>query len=126
LGKSHRENLLNRNGTWYARLAIPRNLQASLGKREIVRSLVTKSLPIADRIQYTVIAEICGLMADAGLAYGKGRMNTPPKHNDLSMDALLADLKLIRRQHRMGLLSSDELENWKGNWIKRPEKQHAY
>ena len=51
-------NLKRRHQTWFARVAVPRNLQSLIGKTEVLRSLKTRDLREANRRKHRVLAEI--------------------------------------------------------------------
>lgn len=96
---------------WCARVAIPRHLQDTLGKREYVRSLKTTSLAEANKRKHAVIAEFRKLIALAEKVSGR-TTNTPT-------DKLLADLRTLTRQQRMKLLSDADVELTKDALVDR-------
>ena len=51
-------NLLRRGGNWYARRAVPRRHWERLGKRELVRTLGTADLRMAERLLPLALAEL--------------------------------------------------------------------
>lgn len=51
-------NLKRRHQTWFARVAVPRNLQAIVGQTEVLRSLKTRDLREANKRKHRVLAEI--------------------------------------------------------------------
>lgn len=51
-----RKNLKQRNLSWYARLKVPRRLQATVGKQELIRALGTRDLAEANRRKHAVLA----------------------------------------------------------------------
>jgi hypothetical protein len=51
-------NLKRRHQTWYARVAVPRSLRATVGRAEILQSLKTRDLREANRRKHRVLAEI--------------------------------------------------------------------
>jgi hypothetical protein len=105
-------NLIKRGHVWCARVAIPRHLQDSLNKREIVRSLRTTSLAEANRLKHAVIAEIRKLIADAEQATGGRTSNSPT-------GKLLAGLRALRHERRMKLLPSGDVEQMRDHYADR-------
>lgn len=95
-------NLKKRGQTYYVRVAVPRPLWAALGRREIVRTLGTGSLPEANRRKHAVIAEIRALIEDAHRAYGPA--------SGSPVERVLSDLRTLRRQHRMQLVTTTEAD----------------
>jgi integrase len=51
-----RKNLKQRNLSWYARLKVPRRLQAAVGRQELIRALGTRDLAEANRRKHAVLA----------------------------------------------------------------------
>jgi len=99
-------NIRKRGNTYYVRVAIPRHLQDALGKPEIVRSLKTTSLTEANRLKHAVIGEIRALITDAERTHGR-------THNASSsnpVNRLLAELRRLRRERKLGMVSADEVD----------------
>lgn len=104
-------NLLKRGHVWCVRVAIPRHLQDTLGKREYVRSLKTTSLAEANKRKPAVIAEFRKLIELAEKTSGRTKA-TPT-------DKLLADLRTLTRQQRMKLLSDADVDLMKDTLVDR-------
>jgi hypothetical protein len=47
-----------RGRTWFARLNVPKELQAALGRKEFLRTLKTRDLKEANKRKHAVLAEL--------------------------------------------------------------------
>ena len=65
IGGMDSEHLKLRGHTWYARLAIPHKLQATLGKSELVVSLKTRDLREANRLKHRALAQMQQRLTEA-------------------------------------------------------------
>jgi integrase len=61
-------NLKLRNLTWFARVAVPRKLRATVGKAEVLRSLKTRDRREADRLKHRALADIHAELSRAAVA----------------------------------------------------------
>lgn len=93
--------LHKRRQTWFVRLAVPPDLQAAVGRRELIRTTKTHDLATANRVKHAILAE---LHRDLNAA----RLNRelPPE----SADYVIAAAREARAAVAQGITGEDDAE----------------
>jgi integrase len=96
-----KEHLQRRRDTWYVRLAVPPDLQAIIGRRELIRTTRAHDLSAANRAKHDILTDLQGELNAA-------RLNlTLPKE---SSDYVQAAAREAREAVKRGLVSESDAE----------------